>query len=94
MTEEKTAPESSELRFLADNFEQAQRLRIAVGERIRAVLQSRDETFVTAERIETALDQTVERYLRIKTTGTFNPCTFAIMVKRYASASRELIGAA
>ncbi len=35
-----------ELRFLADNYEQAQRLRIEIGERIRAVVQGRDETFV------------------------------------------------
>ena len=47
---------------------------------------------ITAERIETSLTQTVEQWLRIKTTGTFNPCTFAIMVKRYATADRELLG--
>lgn len=34
-----------ELRYLADNYEQAQRLRIETGERIRAVVQGRDETF-------------------------------------------------
>lgn len=33
------------LRWLADNYEQAQRLRIEVGERIRAVLQGRDESW-------------------------------------------------
>ncbi|KKN24070.1 hypothetical protein LCGC14_0898460 [marine sediment metagenome] len=32
------------LRWLADNYEQAQRLRIQVGERIRATLQGRDRT--------------------------------------------------
>jgi hypothetical protein len=36
-----------ELRWLADNYEQAQKLRIGIGERIRAVIQGRDETFVT-----------------------------------------------
>lgn len=35
-----------ELRWLADNYEQAQQLRIGVGERIRAVIQGRDESFV------------------------------------------------
>lgn len=35
-----------ELRFLADNYEQAQTLRRSVEERIRAVVQGRDETFV------------------------------------------------
>jgi len=35
-----------ELRWLADNFEQAQEMRIETGERLRAVLQGRDETFV------------------------------------------------
>jgi hypothetical protein len=32
------------LRWIADNYEQCQKLRIAVGERIRAVLQGRDNT--------------------------------------------------
>lgn len=35
-----------ELRWLADNYEQAQQMRIETGERIRAVVQGRDETFV------------------------------------------------
>lgn len=35
-----------ELRWLADNYEQAQQLRIETGERIRAVVQGRDETFI------------------------------------------------
>lgn len=34
-----------ELRWLADAYEQAQRIRIETGERIRAVLQGRDETW-------------------------------------------------
>lgn len=38
-----------ELRFLADNYEQAQRLRIEVGERIRAVVQGRDATWPGTE---------------------------------------------
>lgn len=33
------------LRFIADSYEQAQRIRIETGERIRAVLQGRDETW-------------------------------------------------
>ena len=47
-------------------------------------------TGITAQRIETSLTQTVERYLRAVSSGTFNPCTFAVMAKRYASASAEL----
>jgi len=35
------------LRWLADAYEQAQRIRIETGERIRAVLQGRDETWST-----------------------------------------------
>lgn len=35
------------LRFLADQYEQSQRVRIETGERIRAVLQGRDETWGT-----------------------------------------------
>lgn len=35
------------LRWLADSYEQAQRIRIETGERIRAVLQGRDETWQT-----------------------------------------------
>ena len=46
-------------------------------------------TALGAQRIETSLTQTVERYLRAVTTGTFNPCTFAVMAKRYASAGAE-----
>ena len=46
-------------------------------------------TGITAQRIETSLTQTVERYLRAMSSGTFNPCTFAVMAKRYASADAE-----
>jgi len=46
-------------------------------------------TGITAQRIETSLTQTVERYLRAVSSGTFNPCTFAVMAKRYASADAE-----
>lgn len=35
-----------ELRFLADNYKQAQDLRKSTGEQIRAVVQGRDETFI------------------------------------------------
>jgi len=46
-------------------------------------------TGITAQRIETSLTQTVERYLRIITTGTFSSAQFACMAKRYASAGAE-----
>lgn len=45
---------------------------------------------VGSQRLETSLTQTVERYLRVVSSGTFNPATFAVMGKRYASASAEL----
>lgn len=52
MTNRKTeALTGRELRWLADNYEQAQRARVAVGEQYRAVLQGRDETFVIVEAI-------------------------------------------
>lgn len=35
-----------------------------------------------AERLQTARDATIRRYLRVATTGTFNPLTFAVMVVR------------
>ena len=38
---------------------------------------------ITAERIETSLSQTVERYLRVVTTGTFSSAVFAVMVNRH-----------
>jgi hypothetical protein len=34
------------------------------------------------ERIQTARDQTVERYLRVATTGTFTECSFAVVAVR------------
>lgn len=34
------------------------------------------------ERIQTARGQTVERYLRVVTTGTFSECSFAVMIAR------------
>ena len=46
-------------------------------------------TGITAQRIETSLTQTVERYLRAVTTGTFSSAQFAVMAKRYASAGAE-----
>lgn len=39
-------------------------------------------TAVTAERIVTAADQTVERYLRVVTTGTFSVANFAVVLLR------------
>lgn len=38
-----------QLRWLADSFEQNQRVRIATGERIRAVLQGRDKTWTSED---------------------------------------------
>ncbi|MBA2245574.1 MAG: transposase [Gemmatimonadetes bacterium] len=38
-----------EMRWIADAYEQAQRVRVQTGERIRAVLQARDETWRSAE---------------------------------------------
>jgi len=46
-------------------------------------------TGITAQRIETSLTQTVERYLRAVTTGTFSSAQFAVMCKRYSSANGE-----
>jgi hypothetical protein len=46
-------------------------------------------TGITAQRIETSLTQTVERYLRAVTTGTFSSAQFAVMAKRYTSAGAE-----
>lgn len=39
-------------------------------------------TAAGSERIATAVDQTIERYLRVATTGTFTDAVFAVMVKR------------
>ena len=39
-------------------------------------------TGITQERIQTSRTQTVERYLRVVTTGTFTQCTFAVAVQR------------
>lgn len=36
----------------------------------------------TFERIQTSRTQTIERYLRVVTTGTFSQCSFAVMVAR------------
>lgn len=47
-TEPTAAYTGRELRWLADAYEQAQRIRIETGERIRAVLQSRDETWAVS----------------------------------------------
>lgn len=44
----------------------------------------------TAQRIETSLSQTVERYLRVVTTGTFSNAQFAVVVVRYANAAKDL----
>lgn len=44
-------------------------------------------TGVTAERIATSATQTVERYLRVVTTGTFSNAVFAVMVVRNDTAT-------
>lgn len=44
-------------------------------------------TGVTAERIATSASQTVERYLRVVTTGTFSNAIFAVMVNRNDTAT-------
>lgn len=43
-----------ELRWLADNYEQAQALRIGIGERLRAVIQGRDQTFTVVAAVDPA----------------------------------------
>lgn len=35
-------------------------------------------TSITSQRIATASNATIRRYLRVATTGTFNPCTFSV----------------
>lgn len=40
------------------------------------------QTAAGASRIQTARGQTVERYLRVVTTGTFSQCSFAVAVQR------------
>lgn len=62
-----------ELRFLADNYEQAQRLRIETGERIRAVLQGRDETFVVVGEVVAAGSETPGVRERAATAETPDP---------------------
>lgn len=39
-------------------------------------------TGITSQRIATSATQTIERYLRVVTTGTFSECTFAVHVTR------------
>lgn len=53
MPNTETTPVAQELRWLADSYEQVQRLRIACGERIRAVLQGRDDTWSADVVLET-----------------------------------------
>lgn len=45
-------------------------------------------TGVGAQRIATAADLAVERYLKVVTTGTFSECTFAVIIVRNQSAPR------
>ena len=44
------------------------------------------QTGIGASRIQTALDQTVERYLRVVTTGTFTGLSFHVHVTRHDTA--------
>lgn len=56
----------------------------AVGDPYAAILTFTAATGITAERkITAALTTAVERYLRVTTTGTFNPATFAVCASRY-----------
>ena len=41
------------------------------------------QSAVGASRIQTSTSLTVERYLRVATTGTFSSCAFAVLVVRY-----------
>lgn len=43
----------------------------------------------TSQRIATATDLTVERYLRVATTGTFSECTFFVQVTRNLTAVEQ-----
>ncbi|MBX9392280.1 hypothetical protein K4749_01365 [Streptomyces sp. TRM72054] len=44
-------------------------------------------TGITSERIQTGRSQTVERYLRVVTTGTFSNAVFAVVVNRNATST-------
>jgi hypothetical protein len=44
-------------------------------------------TGITTQRIATAVGQTVERYLRVTTTGTFTNAVFAVSVCRNDTAT-------
>lgn len=44
-------------------------------------------TGITSERIATSGSLTVERYLRVVTSGTFSECTFAVTIHRHATAT-------
>lgn len=73
MTATSAAPvahHGSPLRWLADTYEQAQRIRIETGERIRAIIQRRDTTFVTSGAMTVHPDATDEGHHWIDETGT------------------------
>jgi len=52
------------IRFLADGYEQSQRIRLATGERLRAILQDRDETFDVAEEWRDLSSEMVSKVLK------------------------------
>ena len=64
----KAPTDFSMLRIVADEFEQAQRHRIATGERIRAILQHRDETDAVVPEKRTP-DEVLQAILRADTDG-------------------------
>jgi hypothetical protein len=44
-------------------------------------------TGITSERIATSATQSIERYLKVVTTGTFSECTFSVVIVRNDSAT-------
>jgi hypothetical protein len=57
------------LRWLADSYEQSQRLRIETGERIRAVLQGRDETWDVEIEPDVDAEEVLKAIKRHETSG-------------------------
>lgn len=80
-----------ELRWLADAYEQAQRIRIETGERIRAVLQGRDETWSVGNK-KPMDGKEVEQVLSgIKAGDTMGPVTIlGRTYQRHWTEEREL----
>jgi len=64
-----TTTASSHLRWLADNYEQNQRMRIQAGERIRAVIQGRDTDRVDVDEDEIDVDSILKMIVEGSTNG-------------------------